>query len=53
MFTAENTAGFTQQQLNAMNAELGSLMAELPADITEDEMIQYEKHFSDRIHNKY
>ena len=51
MFTLENTNGYTQAQLDKMNAELKEALKGVEPD--SDNYKQMEKIESDRIFNKY
>lgn len=48
MFTMENTEGFTQAQLDFLNAELAERLAEIDPDDT-DARQRAEKAFSDEV----
>jgi hypothetical protein len=47
MFTTDNTIGYTQQQIAALNAELAALLA--GTEPNSDEAAQIEKAFSDEV----
>lgn len=47
-FTTDNTTGYTQAQLDALNAELAAILAAIDSDDT-DARHEAEKAFADQV----
>jgi hypothetical protein len=49
MFTQDNTTGYTQKELDSLNAELATRLAMLPKDASWETIQEVEKAFHDEV----